>query len=313
MPGRGRPHKNRKPKETKQPTCPKKRDGTLQQPQVGPLKEQKPNEIKDDIKTADKPVQSSWKDEMIRQQKTDPGSKNAPVPRTKVSTRAEGAKSTSSEETTKTPSKATTQIKDFPKSTRGKSSSRLRSDVKLTEERNSAPLKDTADNSLKTTTEKKCGGKVKPSVNVTGKADSDSQVQKKAEHLTGKVKPVAPKKPEMAPVKEEVFLDTTKLTDKFAEGAAGTRQAANKEPPQARGGGKKGLDSILRETLEKEKIRKAKRSEAATVVNNVVKTIIKHLKENSKPFKDAEQLNTGSYYENLKVSVFHLNQARTSL
>lgn len=44
------------PEETKQTTCPKKRDGILQEPQVGLSKEQKPNEKKEEIKTADKPV-----------------------------------------------------------------------------------------------------------------------------------------------------------------------------------------------------------------------------------------------------------------
>lgn len=245
---------------------------------------------------------------MIKQQNIDLGSKNAPVPGPKVCTPAEGAKCTTiPEEMTETQTKTRAQIKDLPKNTRGKRNSRTRSDVEFTVERGSLPPEDTADSSLTTTKEKKCGRKVRQSVKQTGKTESDSQVQKKAECFMGKVKPVAPNKPKMAPVNEEVFPDKTKPPEKLAEGAAETRQTANKEPPKgrvARGGRKKGLDSILRETLEKEKIRKTKRSEAATVVNDVVKTILKHLKENSKPFKDAEQLNTGSYYENLKVSVF---------
>lgn len=316
MAGRGRPRKNKKPEEMKQSTCPKKRDGIFQQPQDGRSKEQKPNEQNDEIYTASD--QCSLKDEMIRQQTIYPGSKNAPVPRTKVSTPfGVGTKyTTTPEEMRKTQTKATAQIKDLPNNTRGRRRSRTRSDVGLTEERGSPPPEDTADSSLKTTKEKKCGRKVKQSVKLTGETESDSQVQKKAERLMGKAKPVAPNKPEMAPVKEEVFPDKTKLPEKVALGAAERRQTANKEPPQGcmpRGGRKKGLDSILRETLENEKIRKTARAEAATVVNKVVKTILKHLKENSKPFNDAEQLNTGSYYENLKVSVFNLSQARTSL
>lgn len=94
--------------------------------------------------------------------------KSAPVQKGEKST-------TSSEETTKTQAKATTQIKDSPK---------------------------------------KCGGKVKQSVKLTEKTESDSQVQKKAERLMAKVKPV---KSEMAPVKEEMFSDKTKLPEGEAE------------------------------------------------------------------------------------------------
>lgn len=317
MTGRGRPRKNNQTGETKQPTCPKKREGLLQQPQDGTLKEQKPNEIKQEIKTAGKPpVQSSGEDKMIRQQKTDPGSKNAPVPRTKVKTSADGAKSTTSvEETAKTKTKATTQIKDSPKNTRRKRSGRTTPDVELPEERGSLPLDDTADNSPKITKAKKSGGKVKQGMKVTVKTKSDSQVQKAELHMD-KAKPEIPKELKMAPVEEEVLPDKTKLPERFAEGAAEMVQKANQETPNgsiAQGGidGKQGLDSILHKTLEKQKIRKTQRSEAAKVVNNVVNQIVNHLKRNSKSLEGAEKLNTGSYYENLKVSMLY--HARTSL
>lgn len=316
MTGRGRPRKNNQTGETKQPTCPKKREGLLHQPQDGTLKEQKPNEIKQEIKTAGKPpVQSSGEDEMIRQQKTDPASKNAPVPRTKVRTSADRDKSTTSvEETAKTKTKVTTQIKDSPKNTRRKRSGRTTPDVELPEEQGSPPLDDTADNSLKITKAKKSGGKVKQRMKVTEKTKSDSQVQKAERHM-GKAKPEITKELKMAPV-EEVLPDKIKLPERFAEGAAEMVQKANPETPNgsiAQGGidDKQGLDSILHKTLEKQKIRKTQRSEAAKVVNNVVNQIVNHLKRNSKFFEGAEQLNTGSYYENLKVSMLY--QARTSL
>lgn len=315
MTGRGRPRKNNQPGETKQPTCPKKREGLLHQPQDGTLKEQKPNEIKQEIKTAGKPpVQSSGEDEMIRQQKTDPGSKNAPVPRTKVRTSADREKSTTSvEERAETKTKATTQTKNSPKNTRRKRNGRTTPDAELPEERGSPPLDDTADNSPKIT-KAKSGGKVKQRMKVTEKTKSDSQVQKAERHM-GKAKPEIPKELKMAPV-EEVLPGKTKLPERFAEGAAEMVPKANQETPNgsiAQGGidGKQGLDSILHKTLDKQKIRKTQRSEAAKVVNNVVNQIVNHLKRNSKSFEGAEQLNTGSYYENLKVSMSY--QARTSL
>lgn len=316
MTGRGRPRKNNQTGETKQPTCPKKQKGLLKQPQDGTLKEQKPNQTKQEIKTAGKPpVQSSGEDEMIRQQKTDPGRKNAPVPRTKVRTSADRAKSTTAvEETAKTKTKATTQIKDSPKNTRRKRSGRTTPDVELNEERGSPPLVDTADNSPKITKEKKSGGKVKQRMKVTETTKSDS-LQKAGRHM-GKAKPQIPKELKMAPVEEEVLPDKTKLPERFAEGAAEMVQKANQETSNgsiAQGDidGKQGLDSILHKTLEKQKIRKTQRSEAAKVVNNVVNQIVNHLKRNSRSFEGAEQLNIGSYYENLKVSMWY--QARTSL
>ena len=63
------------------------------------------------------------------------------------------------------------------------------------------------------------------------------------------------------------------------------------------------VDSILYTTLEDLKIKKNDRSEAAAVVNEIKESIFKHLKENSRSFQEVEApLNTGSYYENLKVS-----------
>lgn len=310
MSGRGRPRKNNQPRETKQPTRPKKQEALLQQPQDCTLKEQKPNEIKQEIKTAGKPpVQSLGGDEMIRQKKTNPGRKEASVPTTKVRTSADGAKSTTSvEEKAKTKAKATTQIKDSPSNTRRKKSGPTTADVKLPEERVSPPLDDAADNSPKIPKEKKGGGKVKQRMKLTEETKSDSQVQK-AERRTGKAKPEIPKDLKVAPVKEEALPDETKPPERFAEGAAETGREAHQETPN---GSIAQADSILHKTLEKQKIRKTERSEAAKVVNNAVKKIVNHLKKN-KSFEGAEQLNTGSYYENLKVSVFKLYQARTLL
>ncbi|XP_037637335.1 cyclic GMP-AMP synthase isoform X2 [Sebastes umbrosus] len=62
------------------------------------------------------------------------------------------------------------------------------------------------------------------------------------------------------------------------------------------------VDSVLHTTLEKLKIKRDDRSDAAGVVNKIVDIIIAHLKE-THCFKEvAEPLRTGSYYENLKIS-----------
>ncbi|XP_051275653.1 cyclic GMP-AMP synthase [Dicentrarchus labrax] len=66
---------------------------------------------------------------------------------------------------------------------------------------------------------------------------------------------------------------------------------------------KAAVDSVLHITLEKLKIRKNDRSDAAEVINKVIENITRHLKQNTQCFKEVEDpLRTGSYYENLKIS-----------
>ncbi|XP_034753716.1 cyclic GMP-AMP synthase isoform X2 [Etheostoma cragini] len=62
------------------------------------------------------------------------------------------------------------------------------------------------------------------------------------------------------------------------------------------------VNSILNKTLENLKIKRDDRSGAAEVINTIVKTISMHLKQNTQCFKEVEELRTGSYYENLKIS-----------
>uniref|UniRef100_A0A8C9Y5R2 Cyclic GMP-AMP synthase n=1 Tax=Sander lucioperca TaxID=283035 RepID=A0A8C9Y5R2_SANLU len=62
------------------------------------------------------------------------------------------------------------------------------------------------------------------------------------------------------------------------------------------------VNSILNKTLENLKIKRDERSDAAEVINTIVKTISMHLRRNTQCFKEVEELRTGSYYENLKIS-----------
>ncbi|KAG7228480.1 hypothetical protein INR49_007653 [Caranx melampygus] len=62
------------------------------------------------------------------------------------------------------------------------------------------------------------------------------------------------------------------------------------------------MGSLLFTTLENLKIRKAERANAAKVINQITKSIIDHVKQNIDWFKEIEQIPTGSYYENLKIS-----------
>lgn len=63
------------------------------------------------------------------------------------------------------------------------------------------------------------------------------------------------------------------------------------------------LGKVLRATIEKLKIKKYERSNASSCVNDITDKVIAHLKQNTIWCTDIERLRTGSYYENVKVSV----------
>jgi len=63
------------------------------------------------------------------------------------------------------------------------------------------------------------------------------------------------------------------------------------------------LGKVLKATIEKLKIKKFERSNASSCVNDITDKVIAHLKQNTTWCTDIERLGTGSYYENLKVSV----------
>ncbi|XP_021436146.2 cyclic GMP-AMP synthase [Oncorhynchus mykiss] len=61
-------------------------------------------------------------------------------------------------------------------------------------------------------------------------------------------------------------------------------------------------NKILFTTIEQLKIKKKQKSESASIVNDTVKHIMDHMKKCTECFKDVNELRTGSYYENLKIS-----------
>ncbi|XP_057624078.1 cyclic GMP-AMP synthase [Chionomys nivalis] len=58
----------------------------------------------------------------------------------------------------------------------------------------------------------------------------------------------------------------------------------------------------LKNVLEKLKLKREKISKAADVVNKIVKRLLSRMKNRESEFKDVQQLNTGSYYERVKIS-----------
>lgn len=63
------------------------------------------------------------------------------------------------------------------------------------------------------------------------------------------------------------------------------------------------LGKVLKATIDKLKIKKFERSNASSCVNDITDKVIAHLKQNTTWCTDIESLRTGSYYENVKVSV----------
>lgn len=60
-------------------------------------------------------------------------------------------------------------------------------------------------------------------------------------------------------------------------------------------------NKILFTTIDQLTIKKKQKSESASIVNDMVKRIMDHMKKCTECFKDVNALRTGSYYENLKV------------
>lgn len=287
MTGRGRARRDKSPdtkcakrktrpeemKELSLPTRPGKYFS--EERQNGTTKEQKPKEQKKTNNTAEKPsVQSTRKEmttkhfteEIIKQQRTDTDKKNAPVQGTEVKTCAGRAKTTEQS----AGAIAKTQ-----------------------------PPKDTTNDSLPVTKAKRCAGKAK-------------SPQQLAEE-TIKIKPETPKVPTEASIKPKNTKrrpGKAKSPERDTDGTTKMQQETLKDTKKAcvakdRYEDKAAVDSILYTTLEKLKIRKNHRSDAAVVVNEIVKNIRMHLKQKTECFKEVEDsLHTGSYYENLKVSHF---------
>ncbi|XP_059215975.1 cyclic GMP-AMP synthase [Centropristis striata] len=131
----------------------------------------------------------------------------------------------------------------------------------------------------------------------------------KAKKCVGKAKSLEKVSEEMTKVQPEATKEATKASVKTTKAKTSdcktkppgkiTETKTQPETPKDT----TNADSILYTTLEKLKIKRDERSDAAEVINKIVKCIIAHLKQNTICFKEVgEPLRTGSYYENLKIS-----------
>lgn len=309
-----------------------KHNGTRKELELKECEQRKPNHTK---KTSVQSMENEattkhFAEEINILQRTPNDNPKAPVQRTKVKIMDKTEQSV--EETTKMEPVYTT--KDSPNSTKAKKcGGKTKSPEKFSGEMQPETPKDTAKASLKTTKAKTCGDNPKSPLesarkttttqSQTQETTNDSIRNTKEKTYNGKSK--SPKQPA-----SEIEPETQKNTKKTSIGStkakmcAGkvrspekfTEQSVNIQPEtpkytkticvmQDRCKDNPAVDTILYTTLEKLKIRRNDRANAAEVINDIKKYIFKHLKENTQSFKDVEEpLCTGSYYENVKVSQF---------
>ncbi|XP_044227920.1 cyclic GMP-AMP synthase [Thunnus albacares] len=281
MTGRGRPRKAKSPdtkcaksptraEETKQGSLPRCSGGAKEEKQNGTTKEQKPKkrQQKKPNHNEEKPSVQSTQSEKT----------------TKHFTEEIGKQQKTSTDSTKAPVQGT-KAKNYAR--------RAKSPEQFTEETMKVqPVlpKCTTVDPVKTTKAKTCGKKAKS-----------------MEQFTDKMQPEIPKA-SVQVTKAKTCAGRTKSPENLTEETTKKRQKSFKSTreacePQDKCKDKAGVDSILYTTLDTLKIKKDERSDAAKVINNIVRSIREHLKKNSLSFKEVQEpLRTGSYYENLKIS-----------
>ncbi|XP_039994689.1 cyclic GMP-AMP synthase [Xiphias gladius] len=285
MTGRGRPLKAKSPgskcaksktksediKQVSLPTCPSK--DFKEEKQIRTTKEQKPKqrEQKKPNHTDENPSVHSKQEEKTtkhcteeinKQQRTPTDNTKAPVRGTRAKTCAASTKSTE----------------------------------QSAEEITKTKPKDTTKDSIKTTKTKKDSGRSKLSEQCVEEIT-------KAQSETAKYTTKASMKKTQAKTCASKAISPENLTEETSKMQPETPEYTTKVcAPQHRYEDKAAVDSILSTTLEKLKINKNDRANAAEVINEIIMSIIRHLENNTQCFKVVEPLRTGSYYENVKIS-----------
>lgn len=179
-------------------------------------------------------------------------------------------------------------------------------------------LKDPTEDSVDTVKAKACGTKPKLRKQLDAKMQNEQYFEKipKGEHQT----PKNTREASEQTTKTEICAGKAKSPPAKACGAKpkvevqsavqDTKVAPGKSEDLKRKDmtEEKASDYILKETLKKITINMTDKKNAAVVINAIIQNIINHLKQNTSSFNDVqERLNTGSYYENLKVRFYTLS------
>ncbi|KAF3708008.1 Cyclic GMP-AMP synthase [Channa argus] len=284
MTGRGTPRRAKSPEPksanmfryTGEHFSEEKQNGSTKDRKLKEREQKKPNH------TVEKPsVQSMQKETTTKQSTKEINSQRTPrnhLNRAKAT--AARAKSPAKETKKIQPVKPKDTTKDSLKTTKA----RQRGKEKSPKEETPKEVTKT----IKTTEANTCGSEAKPLVEFAQETETQLQKQKDARNDSAKS------------TKAKPCLGKTKSKEKFIEEIP---KIQPERPEHTTNACVTQEDSILYTTLEKLKIRRNDRSNAAKVINDIKKHIIKHLKQNSECFKEVEEpLGTGSYYEDVKIS-----------
>lgn len=210
-------------------------------------------------------------------------------------------------ETTKMQPEDTT--KHSPNSTKAKQCGRkTKSPEQFSAEMQPETPKDTSKASLKITKAKTCGDNPKsPLESPQERTRTQSRTQKDTTNESIGITKEKTYKASIRSTKAKTGAGKVRSPEQLTEDSVNVQPETPKYTNicgvQHRCKDDRAVDTILYTTLEKLKIRKNDRANAAEVINDIKKHIFKYLKENTQSFKDVEEpLCTGSYYENVKVS-----------
>lgn len=314
-----------------------KHNGTTKEQELKEYEQRKPRNHtkKTSVQSMQKEASTKhFAEEINIVQRTPNDNPKVPVQRTKVKIKDKST-AQSVEETTKMQPEDTT--KDSPNSTKAKKcGGNTKSPEQFSGEMQPETPKDTTKASLKTTKAKTCGDNPKSplefaqettrtqsrtqkditndSIQITKKTTSNGKIKSpKQLALVVSTEPETQKntkKTSIRSTKGKMCAGKVRSPEKFTEESVNIQPETPKCTTnvcvmQDRCEANPAVDTILYTTLEKLKIKRNDRANAAEVINDIKKYIFKHLKENTQSFKDVEEpLCTGSYYENVKVSQF---------
>ncbi|XP_037064125.1 cyclic GMP-AMP synthase [Peromyscus leucopus] len=117
--------------------------------------------------------------------------------------------------------------------------------------------------------------------------------------------PQPPTVPEVARGVREPQLPTVPEAEvsRGPRGRRGARSTGQQRAPRASRKEPETLDKKLKRVLGNLKLKRDEISEAAEVVNEVVKSLLKGMQTRESEFKGVQKLNTGSYYEHVKTGI----------
>ncbi|KAK2824553.1 hypothetical protein Q5P01_021728 [Channa striata] len=290
MTGRGRPRRaqSSKPKSDNVHLSEEKHKDLIKEQKLQEREQKKPDHTgeKPSVQSTQKETTTTHFTKEIKSPRTPKNDLKAPVQGARP--KATAAKSPAKESEKIQSAKPQDTTKDLPKTTKARKCRKDKSSEEFLEVRRTPEL----ETPKEITSIKTAEAKAKPLVEFAQETQTQPQKQKDARNDSTKSTKSKPC-PGRTKSQDKSTEEPTKTKPERPEHTTNLHVARNNTAD----------DSILYTTLEKLKIKRNDRANAAELVNEIKKHIIKHLKQNSLCFKEVEEpLCTGSYYENVKIS-----------